>query len=282
MTSTDVRPHEPSTDAAAPLTTGWEPGTAEGDTMLRRYLLHNASLTSAIARAAAGTVHLTDEIVVADLGRPSGYWNAATLLAPPRDWSATMDEVERSFAGGRGTAVLWSAWPTPDLRDRGWALSGHPPLLLRPPAEVVPPTDAPGSDGTELVRLDSESALATWERVAVGAYPLDELADEPPGGVAPAALLDDARFEFWTGTDDGVAVSSAMSFVAHDLVSLAFGATLAEHRHRGHWRRAAVQRLRSHPSLWGAGVFSDFSRPGAEQLGFVPVTRFTLWMRERP
>jgi hypothetical protein len=31
-----------------------------------------------------------------------------------------------------------------------------------------------------------------------------------------------------------------------------------------------------------SGVFSDHSRPGAEQIGFVPIIRFTLWSRSRP
>ena len=30
------------------------------------------------------------------------------------------------------------------------------------------------------------------------------------------------------------------------------------------------------------GVFSDFSRPGAEALGFVPLLRLTLWILDRP
>jgi hypothetical protein len=28
-------------------------------------------------------------------------------------------------------------------------------------------------------------------------------------------------------------------------------------------------------------VFSDFSRPGAERIGFVPIVRHTLWHRAR-
>ena len=33
------------------------------------------------------------------------------------------------------------------------------------------------------------------------------------------------------------------------------------------------------PDRWAAGVFSDYSRPGAESIGFVPIARFTLWSR---
>jgi hypothetical protein len=33
--------------------------------------------------------------------------------------------------------------------------------------------------------------------------------------------------------------------------------------------------------LPAVGVFSDLSRPSAEALGFLPITRFTLWHRPR-
>jgi hypothetical protein len=41
-------------------------------------------------------------------------------------------------------------------------------------------------------------------------------------------------------------------------------------------------RLVDAPGLPLVGVFSDMSRPGAEALGFLPITRFTLWHRPRP
>jgi hypothetical protein len=36
------------------------------------------------------------------------------------------------------------------------------------------------------------------------------------------------------------------------------------------------------PDLPAVGVFGDMSGPPAEALGFLPVTRFTLWHRPRP
>ena len=77
-----------------------------------------------------------DDLVAADLGRPAAMHNAATLLRPlPFDRpGGVLDEVEGFFdGGGSGEVYLWSAWPTPDLRPRGWVLEGHPPMLLRPP-----------------------------------------------------------------------------------------------------------------------------------------------------
>jgi hypothetical protein len=108
---------------------------------------------------------------------------------------------------------------------------------------------------------------------------MPELQPVRPGMLVAPALLDDDRHHFWVGYDGGRAVSASASFLSRGIASLAFGATRAEDRGRGHWHRHAVERLRTHPDVWTAGVFSDFSRPLAERLGFVPVQRLTLWLR---
>jgi hypothetical protein len=100
--------------------------------------------------------------------------------------------------------------------------------------------------------------------------------------MAGPSLLDDMRLRFLTAHLDGQVVSAAASFVDHGVGSLAFGATLPRARRRGLWQQLAVARIRTMPDLWVTGVFSDFSRPGAERLGFVPIERFTLWVRDRP
>ena len=68
------------------LTTGWERDVAVGDTMLRRYLFHHAALDAAFTLAGGGRTLDADDVSMADLGRPGGFFNAAVLLAPPADW----------------------------------------------------------------------------------------------------------------------------------------------------------------------------------------------------
>ncbi len=262
-----------------PLTTGWEPDLDVEDSLLRRYLFHNVDLTSALARAAGGDVLERADVVAADLRRPSGYWNAATLLQPPDDLEGLLADLRRFYGPGRGQVVLWSAWPTPDLSIHGWRLSGHPPLLVRPPVSLA----AVGDGGDPRVRRVTDAAtLRRWEKTAVRGYPLPELEGEPEGAVAPAGLLDDRRFGFWAGEENGEINSIAMAFRARGLGSLALGVTLPGQRHSGLWRSLCVERLRSFGDDWAAGVFSDFSRRGAQRLGFVPVCRLTLWVLDRP
>jgi hypothetical protein len=250
--------------------------------MLRRYLLHWAAYCDAYAAAAGGLTFRSDAFAVADLRRPGGYFNSVTLLQPPGDrFDLALDEIDELLTGGSGEMLLWSAWPVPgdELTGRGWQLGGHPPLLIRPPASVLPPPDAPPVD-VAVVR--DPAGLAAWERVAVEGYPMPELDPLTPGDLAHPSLLHDDRLRFFVGREDGVGASIGTLFVDEGIGSFALGVTRPEARRRGHWLAHAAARLRAAPDVWMTGVFSDFSRPGAEQIGFVPVLRLGLWARPRP
>jgi hypothetical protein len=258
------------------LADGWEPESPHTDSLCRTFVHHWAEERTAFAAAVGGAVVRTERFAVADHRYAAGYMNAVVVLAPPRDWDALLEEVEPLLSAGTGEIFLWSLWPTPDLRRHGWSLAGHPPLLLRPPADVVPvpaPVPAP-----QVVRTADE--IAVWEDVAIRAYPL-----HPPGpgrALLGPDLLDDERFTFRISHDDtGAPVSVSAHGAALGLGGLAFGATLPSARGRGHWKRHAAARLRARPDLWHAGFFSDLSRPLAEAIGFVPILRFALWYRPR-
>lgn len=262
------------------LTTGWEPDVPVDDSIVRRYLFHWAAYCDAYATAAGGATKRTDAWAAADLRRPSGYFNSATLLQPPGpDFAQQLDEINSFYESGSGEILLWSIWPTPDLRSGGWELVGHPPLLIRPPTSIQPPPPAPD---VAMSRVTTPADLAVWERVAIEGYPMPELDDAQPGELAHPSLLDDDRFGFWIGHHDGCPVSIGTSFVEHGIASFALAVTRPEARRLQHWQRHAVERLHHNPDVWMSGVFSDHSRPGAEQIGFVPVSRFTLWSRSRP
>jgi hypothetical protein len=260
------------------LTTGWEPGLADGDSLCLRWLRHWSAQIAAFATAAGGSVVHDERYLLADHGRPASYFNAAVLLTPWRDdgaFRALVEEIEARTALGTGAFYLWSLWPTPDLAERGWELDGHPPLMVRPPAPAEP--------GARTVpdRVRTAAELAAWERVVVEGYPMVDLQPFRPGALAAPALLDDPRLRFWTSAVDGRPTTASAQFVAHGLAGFAMGVTLPAGRRAGHWWHHVRTRLAAEPDLWHAGVFSDFSRPGAERAGFVPVVRHTLWHRTR-
>ena len=205
------------------LCTGWEPDLSPEDTVLRRFLLHLAEYFASAAAAAGATAVHHAGMAVADLGRPSGFFNSAVLLQPPAPdrWDGVLDSLDEAFAHGTGDTYLWSAWPTPDLRPRGWQLTGHPPLLVRPPGGVLPPA----APGLEVREVRTPAGLEDWARVAVEGYPLDELSPYRPGSLLDERILRDLRWRFWVGYEDGRPVSIGTLFVSHGLAQLALGVT---------------------------------------------------------
>lgn len=266
------------TETSEHLTTGWEPDTPWSDTLVHRVVhAYASSLWRPVHRAGGHVVH-DPRVVVHDLGRPAAFENGATLLAPlAADADHLLDEVEGQLHAGRGRVWLWSPWPTPDLRHRGWELAGHPPVLVRPPG----PAPAPPATDVEVVEVHDASGVAAWQQVVARGYPLEELADRTePAWLDPRVL--DADHRLWLGLRGGRAVAAGASHVAAGTLVFAMGATLPAARGHGAWNALAHVRLTAHPHLPAASLFSDDSRPLAERLGFVPIHRWTLWTRPRP
>jgi hypothetical protein len=268
--------HSDAPDRA--LVGGWEPSTPVEDSLLRQYLHTWADLCALFATSAGGLAVSGPDYAAADFGTPSGYFNSATLLRPPEEPHGVVEAVEAFFAGGAGEALLWSAWPLPDLRSRGWRLVGHPPVLARPPARQVRPPAA----AVHVRPVRDPDSLAAWERVAVTGYPLPELTGAARGALADPRLLDDDRLRLTLGHEGRDPVSLGSQFRAHGISCFALGVTLPQARGRGHWLAHAFAPLQAAPDTWSAGVFSDFSRPLAERIGFVPLLRLTLWALPRP
>lgn len=261
------------------LTTGWEPDLPPRDTELRRFVLAWAEALAGPVRASGGRVRRTEDAVTCDLGRPGSYYSAAVLLRPPAPgrWDQVLDDIERTmFSSGSGPVHLYSAWPTPDLSARDWNLEGHPPFLLRPPGGALPEA----ADDLEVREVTDAEDLRVWERVVVEGYPLPDLLPWRPGVFFTNDVLS-SSLRLWLGRAEGEPVAAAASYVAHGLHVLAIGVVLPHARGSGYWRTLLGTRLATFPDLPCGSLFSDMSRPGAEQHGFWPISRFTLWVRER-
>jgi len=257
------------------LENGWRPDTPVGDSVLRRFLFNQADLGDLIADAVGGRRTRTAEVAMADVGVPVPYLNQAVLLAPvlAAD-SPVLTAIDEFFATGHHPAIVLSAWPTPDLTSRGWILVGHPMFVLRAPAE-----HAFRSNTGVVVRVAHTAAdLATAEAVAVRGYPLPEADGLRPNALFGPGLLGGAlRVRF--AAVEGTPAAIGSSHVAHGLVNLCLAATLPTARRRGAWESLVWARIDDGPGLPAAAFTSDDSRPGFVRMGFLPVTRFTLWLR---
>lgn len=164
-----------------------------------------------------------------------------------------LDVVEPFFGRRRGSAAtLLSAWPTPDLSHRGWSLVGHPVLVVRAPGPVRQGPRA----GVDVRVAASAGDFRTVERVAVEGFPLDEARGLSPGRLFPPRLAG-TGLVVHLGLLAGEPAGVGNVFFAHGLVNLCLAATLPQ----------------------AVAYTSDTSRPGFVRLGFLPITRFTLWSR---
>jgi hypothetical protein len=257
-----------------PLETGWLADTPVDDTLFRRFVHNQAGHNEAMATAHGGRVDRTDDVFLADAACTAPYLNQAILARPllsPDD--PVLDVIDAFFEGRSGTTLL-SIWPTPDLSGRGWALAGHPALVARAPG----PISSTPAAGVSVRRAETAADFETAERVVIEGYPLEAAADAPPGSLLPAALAD-GPITVRLGLLDDAAVAVGNVFVGQGVVNLALGATLPAARRRGVWEALVWARVAEGPTLPAVAYTSDYSRPGFIRMGFLPLTRFTLWWR---
>jgi hypothetical protein len=263
-------------------TTGWEPDLDVADTLLRQYVFALAESGLDLARAMDGRTLEEPGLLAADLGRRNPLFNGAVLTAPPApsEWGGLLTRIEHFFAeaGDDGEQVfLWSAWPTPDLRGRGWTLEGHPPLLVRAPGLPLPA--AP--DDVEVREVHDARDLADLERVFIDGFPFEDLQPFESGTWLDERVLAMPGHRMFVGYVGGEAATAGWVTIHGGLAVLTLGATLPAFRGRGRWTATVRRRLEVAGALPTASIFADASRPIAEKHGFLPILRFTLWHRPR-
>ena len=258
-----------------PLETGWLPDTPVGDTLLRRFLFSQAEVNEITACATGGQSERTDDVVLADSGTPVPYLNQAILTRPlVGAGDAVLDVIDEFFEGVTRPITLLSMWPTPDLSRQGWNLAGHPAMVARGPA----PIDFRSPSDVEVRVATTPNDFAEAERVAVEGYPMPEAADLPAGSLFPPTLTD-LGMTVRLGLLEGTPVAVGNVHVSNGVVNLCLGATLLDARRRGVWESLVWSRVAEEPTLPAVAYTSDYSRPGFLRMGFLPITRFTLWFR---
>lgn len=258
-----------------PLETGWLPDTPIDDTLLRQFLHNQAGVNACLAKAKGGRVETPDGAFLADAMSSAPFFNQAILTRPLADNNEpVLDQIEQFYAATGKPASLLSIWPTPDLRPRGWTLAGHPGFVVRAPA----PVDARVPDGVTVHIAGTADDLIVAERVLVEGYPMEEAVGEPPGSQLPPTLIG-TEMVVRTGSLSGEPVAVGVNYVGHGIVNLCGGATLPAARRRGVWEALVWARVADAPALPTVAYTSDYSRPGFIRMGFLPLTRFTLWIR---
>ena len=261
-------------EAERPAEDGWLEDTPIDDSVLRQFVFNQAEMNEVVADEVDGRTLRTDGVSAADCGGSVVFFNQAVLLRPLLDASdPRLDEVERFFGGERPCSLL-SVWPTPRLEVRGWHLMGHPTFVVRSPAPV-PGHERPGVRVRDLRTLEE---IGMFERVLVEGFPIPEAAGEPPGSIFSPTVVD-RGLRLRLGMLDGEPVGTGAVNVAHGVTNLCGAATLPQARRRGVWQALVWSRVAEAPELPAVAFTSDYSRPGFERMGFLAVTRLTLWYR---
>lgn len=263
---------------------GWEPDTPVADSLLRRYLVNWTASLEASGIPLGGRGLRRDDLAAVDLGRPADFTNVATLLAPlfpdgVAEVSAALDDFYRFASGATsGTVYLFSPWPTPDLRPRGWTLVGHPPLMLRPAGGEAPPLPP----GLRIEEVRDAAGLRAFETTIGRGFGSTETKAHEPDAASAAELLADERERRWVGWEEDRPVSAAATFVAAGINDVTLVATVPEARNRGYGAALTWRATLADPTLPSLLLATDEGRSVYERIGYTALFRFTVWSRDRP
>jgi hypothetical protein len=233
-----------------------------------------------MATANGGEPKRWDDVIACDGASTCFFINNAILTRPMTEASAasivpTLDDYFATAASA-GPYLLWSAWPTPDLRRAGYELVGHPPIMLRPVGGERPARP----DGLEVREAADAATLADAERVGILGYPLPGVDPDDRGVLYPEASLANG-VRVWVGYVDDEPVTTAAAFTTGDVNLVEFVATMAEHRGKGYGAAVTWTATLADPSKPALLEASDFGRPVYERMGYLAISRMTLWLRSR-
>jgi GNAT superfamily N-acetyltransferase len=216
-----------------------------------------------------------DDLAVAFQGERGVFTNLAYVLSEPADWDDLRARVDAVVPSDRPVTLV-ATGPTPDLSAHGWHAVGHPPLMVRPAGGDGPRVPAE----LTISEVDDEVALEVFERTLVDGYPDPALQPYRWGSVHDGRVLGGPT-HFFTGTVGGRPVATAVGHIAHGVNLVEMIATTDDARGRGYgaaltWVATAVD-----PSLPAVLFASDLGRPVYEALGYLAVSRWTIWHRPR-
>ncbi|HEY7019602.1 MAG TPA: GNAT family N-acetyltransferase [Ktedonobacterales bacterium] len=217
-----------------------------------------------------------EDVWAADLGSPAPYPNSAALLRPlaedgAPELVARLDAFYNSHPGGPW--MLWSAWPTPDLRATGLRLLEEMPLMVRLPGALPP---APPE--LRIVEALDDVTLRAMDHVMIDGYPVHEL--------RPEERLTDARalggpMRFFVGYLGDEPVTCAASYTGEQEVGIYMVATMPQARGKGYGGAVTSAAVASAPDLPAILQASGDGQPVYTRLGFQVVTPYTIWYKPR-
>jgi hypothetical protein len=266
-------------DIDEPLESGYGARTQPGDNLCNDFQQETARSYAELARARGDRLERIDgELTMTDAALGLPFWNRAVLEQPIVDAGDTVARC-RAFYGGHAPFpfLFDSAWPTPDLRDHGFMLMGHPPLMVRParrPLPAAPPE-------LRIERVENFDRAADLERTLVDGYPAPEFQPFENVQLYTPSMFGAAGWHHFVGYVEDRPVAAGSAYVGERLLRVENIATLSEVRGKGYGAAMTAAAIGADESKPAVLVASDLGRPVYERLGFEAVLRVTYWVGAR-
>lgn len=261
---------EPVTET---LTTGWESAIASDDSILLAAVRNLANRVERHGEAMGFRVCGWDDFIACDSAMANPFCNFCVLTAPPPDWDDTVHRI-RTFYAARGGMpyVVMSPFPTPDLRARGLTLCGHPPFMYRPAGGEAPPPRG----GLDVVAVRDDADHADFWRACAAFYPMHGVAPETIATYSDARV-DAFGWRLWLGRSGAEVVATAASWVDEGVNQVEMVSTAPASRGQGVGAALTWAATTADPDLPAVLIASDLGRGVYERLGYVALSRWTLW-----
>jgi hypothetical protein len=254
------------------LTTGWEADLPPEDTLVRQAVLVHASWPVAVAGAAGRPWRSAAGWAGGWIGDRGALTNPVILTQPMTRAEDVLEEINGLFPPDV-PYLLVNPWPTPDLREHGLALIGHPPLMVRFPGPPPPLRRWPG----EIREIRDPTELRVAERVLVEGYPMPELDPLTPGDLLGPTLLQTAT-RIWLAWLDGAPVAMAAAHSAAGVTLVEYVASLPAARGRGAGAAVTWAATLADTDRPAVLIASDDGRPVYSRMGYLAVERWTAWL----
>ena len=257
--------------APTPLEDGWQSATPTGDSITRDFVDSTATYLTSIGRAVGAVVVDDGDIAGAHHGAPFPFVNMVVARRPiaETEWPDRLARIRAVFPTGR-PFVVTSPFPTPDLSADGFTLLGHPPFMIRPAGL---PLDRLTPAGLEIGRVTDPEMLAGFERTLIDAYPAG-----PSGSMLHREILDVPGVALWLATLDGNPVATAAGHHAGGVNGVEMVSCRPEVRGRGIGEAITWAATLAAAESPAALIASDSGKPVYARMGYLPISRFTLWM----
>ena len=253
------------------LTTGREADVPAEDSLLRAYVLAPVDRSEAIARAVGGRVERTDAVAMVDTGSPILFDNVATFLRP-----LTADEAERAIAR------------PPRLPATGATVRGVVGLAHRRRGRPRRPPHGPSPLHVPAGRIAARGlgrrtrAAQGRRRGRAGDVHAHARRGVPHRGrhqrAADPGILDtDVRF--WVGYEGDRPIGTAGVLVAHGQNDVEWISVYPDCRGKGYGAALTWAATLADPTLPATLIASDPGQPVYERMGYVRLTRMSMWFR---